>query len=88
MARKSKNVKEERAKAEARLNEIDSILKQAEVEEQQVLEIAEKQIKDLTESKNIFCGVILTKQDVLNVLSIILDTHENVKIPFRLYYND
>lgn len=88
MARKSKEVRREAVKAAEKLNEIQRLLKEAEEEEVNKLESVEKQISDIAEQNGMFCGVILTAQDVLNVVDMALKTHETIKVPFKLYYNE
>ena len=88
MVRKSKSVKEEYDKAYARLKEINDIQQLAEAEEVKTLEDTEAAIKELCNDKGIFCGVILTPEDISNVINLAIKTGENVKIQFKLFYND
>ena len=88
MSRKSKVVKEQAAKMKKQLEEVESLLELAEIEEKNLLESPEKAIKDIAEKNNLFCGVVLTKQLVLDILTMMLDKGENVSIPFRLYFNE
>jgi len=88
MARKSKVVKEQAAKIKKQLDEVESLLELAENEEKNQLAAAEKAINQIVEKNNMFCGVVLTKQLVLDILTMMLDKGENVSIPFRLYFNE
>jgi len=88
MARKLKTLKQEAAKALEKLKESERLLAEAEEEERKTLERTEHAINSLACDHGLFCGVILTHSDLINVLDIALKTGENVKIPFKLYFND
>ena len=88
MARKSKKVREAAEEQAKRLQEMKELLEQAEQEENQLLEDAENSINKVTEKNNMFCGVILSYEDLLAVLRLALETKENIKIPFKLYFNE
>jgi hypothetical protein len=88
MSRKVKEVKEEAAKALARLREIEELQQLAEKEDAVLLENTEQAIKNLCTEPGVFCGVILTPEDLTNVISLAIRTGQNVKIPFKLYFND
>jgi hypothetical protein len=95
VSRKSKTVKEEFNDAQKHLKEVElrflevqELLKLSQEEEIQTLANTETSIKDISASINAFCGVILTHQDVLNIVSIAMETSDNIRIPFKLYYND
>lgn len=86
--RKSTKVKNELALKKKVIEEQELILK-AELEaELKVAEDVEKEITRLLEDNNFFCGVILTREDLLKVFELALQTGENVKIPFKLYFNE
>jgi len=88
MARKSKEVRSEAVKAAEKFKELETLLKEAELEEKNKLEDVEKQITDLAAANGMFCGMILTAQDILNIVDLALKTRETIKIPFKLYYNE
>jgi len=88
MTRKSKSAKEEYEKAYSRLQEINDIRQIAEAEEIKTLEDTETTIKNLCSEQGLFCGVILTPEDISNVITLAIKTGENVKIAFKLFYND
>lgn len=88
MARKSKKAREAAEEQAKRLQEMKELLERAEQEEKQILEDTEKDIQEIAEKNNLFCGVILSHEDLLNVLKLALETKENIKIPFKLYFND
>jgi len=99
MARKSKIVKEdtdrERARIEAdlekskrRIQEIEEQLRLVEEEEMRMVENAEKKINEACKEASVFCGVILSPADLGNVIALAVQTGGNVKIPFKLYFNE
>ena len=88
MARKSKKVREAAEEQAKRLQEMKELLEIAEQEEKKLLENTEESIKEIADKNNIFCGVILSHEDLLSVLRLALETKENIKIPFKLYFND
>jgi uncharacterized DUF497 family protein len=88
MARKSKAVSDELKKAQEKAKQIEQLLELAETEEKNQLEKAEKAIGEIAEKNNLFCGVILTKKDVVSIISLALDSGENIRIPFKLYFNE
>ena len=88
MARKSKVVKEQLEKLKKQEEEISKLMELAETEEKNQLENTEKAVQTIVEKNNLFCGVILSHDDLLSVLRLALQTGENVKIPFRLYFNE
>lgn len=88
MARKSKEVRSEAVKAAEKFKELETLLKEAEDEEKAKLEEVEIKIQELTAVHGMFCGAILQVQDILNIVDLALKTHETIKIPFKLYYNE
>jgi hypothetical protein len=88
MARKIKSLKQEAAKALEKFKESERLLAEAEEEEHKTVERVEQTINALISDHGLFCGVILTHSDLVSILDIALKTGENVKIPFKLYFND
>ena len=80
-------------------NETETKLKKAEEElkakEKELLEAQEEdkirhdeatvKIKDVASSLGYFCGIILTKQDILNLLNQMIDNPGNISVEFNLY---
>ena len=88
MKRKVKTLTDEaRAKVE-QLKEIEELLKLAQEEEKEKIEDVTKQINKLCEDNNLFCGVILTTDDLISVIRMAIQSKENVTIPFRIYVKD
>ena len=77
-------IKEAEAKAETARLEYENAM----AEEKQMLEDTEKAIADIAAGKELFCGVILTPDDITAIVSLAIKTKENIKIPFRLYFNE
>ena len=88
MARKVKVVYDEREKALKKVEELEQLAKEAEAEEKAMIENAEKQIQTVADSVNMFCGVILSRQDIVAVIDLALKSGESVKIPFKLYFKE
>ena len=86
--RKSKLVKQEAEKLVAKLKEIEVLAAEADMEESAKMEVARHTIDSVCEKDNIFCGVILSREDIMNIISLAIETQESVKIPFNLYFND
>jgi len=86
--RKSKKVREAAEETARRLKEMNDLLLLAEKEEEDLLLNVEDTIKGIAEKNGLFCGVILTHDDLISVLQLALKTGEKVKIPFRLYFNE
>jgi hypothetical protein len=88
MARKSKAVQKELKKAQEKAREIERLLEEAEKEDNAKKEAAEKAIKAIEKESDLFCGVILGRDDLLSVLKLMMETGESIKIPFKLYFNE
>jgi uncharacterized Fe-S cluster-containing protein len=88
MARKSKAVKDELLKKRKQLEEVERLYQEAEAEDANRLDKLKDGIDKMVEAEGLFCGVILTHDDLVNVISVALKTGESVKIPYRLYYNE
>lgn len=86
--KKRKNILSEMEEAKKRLEEIERLAKEEEDESIKLLENTSKQIEDIAKEKELFCGVVLTKDDILQIVSLAMDTNENITIPFKLYFKD
>ena len=60
----------------------------ADEEDKQLVISIENQINDLMEDNGLFCGIILTTQDLLGIIQLAIESKENISIPFRLYFKD
>ena len=74
-----------------------SILKQKDAEklvsaalesEADYLKTARDKIGAICNEYDVFCGLLLTKEDVLNIVSLSIDSKEIIKIPFVVYFNN
>jgi len=88
MTKKINTIRERKLEAEKQLAEIAALELEAQKEEVNIIETAEKNINDIAKMNNLFCGVILNHPDLVAVLDLALKTGESVKIPFRLYFNE
>lgn len=88
MARKKKEVIKVLEITERKYNETLELLKLAEQEEKEILETVEKTINELIEANEIFCGVVLSPQDLGKIVELAASSKENIRIPYRLYFNE
>lgn len=88
MARKSNIFAENLKKAKQQLEEAEKLAQEARLEEENTLKEAEDSINSILDANEMFCGVILQKQDVVSILQIALETNEKIKIPFKLYFKN
>jgi len=71
-----------------RQQEVDTLLKQAVEEDKAKLVSVEKQIREICEKNNVFCGVVLNIQDLLAVTELMYQSHEPVSIEFRVMFKE
>lgn len=87
--RKSKTTKEELRKTEEKLKEIEELNRLAENEDQEKLISISGQILQIASDNEMFCGVILTKKDILAIVDLAMRSKdETVSIPFQVYFKD
>lgn len=86
--KKRKDILSEMEEAKKRLEEIERLAEEEKQESINLLEETSKQIENIAKEKDLFCGVILTKDDILQIVSLAIDTKENISIPFKLYFKD
>ncbi|MCX6223157.1 MAG: hypothetical protein NTV01_00125 [Bacteroidia bacterium] len=72
----------------ANVQELENAEKQAEEDEQAFVEQTGDQIRKLCEDNRFFCGIILSPQDLVNIMQVMMSSRENVKINFALYSID
>jgi glutathione S-transferase len=83
------------AAAQKRAKELQEQIEEAEKAEKQAIEEEEKRFKEteahiqeISKDNGYFCGIVLTKADILAIVDLAIDSKENIKIPFRLYITD
>ena len=93
--RKIKTIKTEIEKAKLdsdnallKLKEVEELAKEAEKEEAENKERIVQDINNICSTSNLFCGIILTPDDILKIVQLAIESKENIKIPFQLYFND
>lgn len=86
--RKTKTLKSEMDKITARLSEIQKLAEEAKLEETHKIEGMKVSINEICETENVFCGIILTPEDVISIVQLAIISKENVKIPYNLYFDD
>lgn len=88
MKKKITNLVEEKNKLVEQLEETNKLLQLANEEEIQFIDGIKSQINKITTDNDMFCGVILSKHDILGILDIMLTTGESVKVGYNIYYNE
>jgi hypothetical protein len=71
-----------------RLREIETLKAEAEAEEKAKMDSVQNQIDEIFSENDMFCGIILTWEDIASIVRLALETKENVRIPYRLYFNE
>lgn len=86
--RKSKKIQQESSAVRKKLEEIERLHEAALQEETILIENVQAQIKAIETEENVFVGVILTPDDLVNVFKLALVSKENIKIPANIYFNE
>lgn len=95
MTRKTKSIKseyeqhaQEVLRQQARLKEIEELHRLAVEEEKAQFEQLVSDIDEMCAGQGMFCGVILTPEDLANIVKLAIETKEPIKIKYNLYYNE
>lgn len=88
MAKKTKELKEELIKQQEKLKEIEKLQKLAEEEEKAQYNAVVEKVDRIAENNNCFIGVVLTPEDIAQVVKLAFVTKENVKIKYQIYFNE
>ncbi len=88
MTKKINSIREQKLDAQKKIQELELLEQEAQKEEINIIETAEKNINDVARLNGLFCGVILNQADLVSIFDLALKTGESVKIPFRLYFNE
>lgn len=84
--RKSIQKQQEYEKAKVKLDSLEAEIKKYKEEEDKIISNAEKKIKKICEKDNLFCGIIVNKDILLQLIDMALDTKENILVPFKIYF--
>ena len=88
MARKSTKIKKELDKLNQTAKAAEEDFNRELENETKLLESTKEEISNILESNNIFCGVILNKDDIAELVKIAIEAGGTIKIPFNLYFNE
>lgn len=88
MARKSIKLNKELKELNNVIAEKEKLQKEAEETENKTLESSKEEINKILKKESIFCGVILTEKDLFNIISLMIETKEAVRIPYNLYFEN
>ena len=86
--KKAKALAQEAEKLVSRLKETQELIKEAQQEEQERLQSVTGQIETICKDNDVFCGMILTVDDLAAIIKLAVDSKQNLKIPFRIYLNE
>jgi crotonobetainyl-CoA:carnitine CoA-transferase CaiB-like acyl-CoA transferase len=86
--KKSNLIEAEAQKALAIYQEKQAEKALAEAEEKATLEKTKEEIDRVCSENGLKCGIILTHDDALAILQIMLRTNETVEVAYRLYPTD
>lgn len=73
-------------KAKQQIGELEAYIKKYEQENDNIIANAETQVKKICEKNNLFCGIVLTKELLLQLIDMALTTDENILVPFKIYF--
>jgi hypothetical protein len=75
--------------AEREVEEAKAAEEQAHLDEIANLEAVRTHVTEFCANEGFFCGVILTRESILQIVNLAMESHEDqIKIPFQLYNND
>lgn len=75
-------------KAQQELEAAEKELKEEEEAEKALFKEIASKITKICDDNNMFCGAVLTADDIATIVSLAIQAKENIKIPFRLYFNE
>ena len=88
MARKSKQASEKLEEVKKELERLQAEKELADKQEQELIDNTKLVINKECDNAGFFCGIILTPQDVLQIVQLAIETKENIKIPYNLYFKE
>ena len=75
--------------AEKEVEEAKAAEEQARLDEIENLESVRNYVTEYCEKEGYFCGVILTREAILQIVNLAMESHDDqIKIPFQLYSTD
>jgi hypothetical protein len=75
-------------KAQEKLKETEELLRLANEERENLIINTTSQINELCNIHNLFCGIVLDQNNLLELIKLALISKENIKIPYQLYFNE
>lgn len=86
-SKKTKEIAEKYQEELNKVNELGQLLTTANEEDSKFLESKREELENILKKDNIFCGIILDTDTILEILKLHISSNEPVKIPFNLYFN-
>ena len=86
--KKSSVAKKEADELKQRLDEVNVIISKSEEEEMEKIKSIREKVTEICDAEGLFCGIILTKHDVLRLVEIAIDSKDNITIPFNIYFKE
>lgn len=83
--KKTKELRKSLKDAEEARKAAEEALALAEKENQELVQSVKEQISQLAEENDLFCGVILSHQALVEIFALALKTGESIKIEFGLF---
>jgi hypothetical protein len=86
MTRKSTDLKKQLKEAVEKAQAMQETVKLAEQEEEDKIKKVKERIERIMEEEGMFCGVVLAAEDLGKVVQLAIEKHDNIEIPFMVYY--
>lgn len=87
MPRKTKLLQDKLIKLSEEAELVNKSLEEEADKESKLIDDTKQEILKIAEAHNMFCGVILAKEDLIKIFTLALED-TTIKIPFNLYYNE
>ena len=88
-AKAEQEAREAILQAEKEVEEAKAAENQARLDEIENLETVRNYVTEYCEKEGYFCGVILTREAILQIVNLAMESHDDqIKIPFQLYSTD
>lgn len=69
------------------IKKYNEIKKQEQDERVAFLASIKVQTDKILDENGLFAGIILTKKDLLNIIDVMIQTNESIRIPYKLYFH-